>query len=190
MSLGIECLLSTDIAQAQALAVRLDELNKDRKDLESTMQQQALVALNKLQLAQNLPMGICLHEESWHQGVIGIIAGRMKDRLHRPVIAFARTGWPAVKGLRSFCASRLHIRDVLDAIAKRHPQLLEKFGGHAMAAGLSLHLDNYITFSQEFATEVGKHLSANLPNHIFTDGELNMEEFNIELAEQIRDSGP
>jgi single-stranded-DNA-specific exonuclease len=190
MSLGIECLLATDISKAQQLAMRLDALNKERRDIENSMQQQAMAAISKLTLTQNLPIGICLHDESWHQGVIGIVAARIKDRLHRPVIAFARVSEEELKG-SARSVPGLNIRDALDAIAKRSPRLIHKFGGHAMAAGLSLHPTHYSDFSQAFAEEVGRHLSLeNLQGKLLSDGELSRDDLVLEVADILRESGP
>lgn len=190
MSLGIECLLAENLATALPIAQRLDELNQERRDIENTMQQQAIIALSTLQLAQDLPMGLCLHDASWHQGVIGILASRIKEKVHRPVIAFASINEHELKGsARSVFG--LHIRDALDAIAKRHPTLIQKFGGHAMAAGLSLRAENYAAFSAAFAEEVARHLSEDdLQEHLVTDGELTEVEITLEMASLLREAGP
>lgn len=190
MSLGIACLLSEDLPQAHSIALRLDELNKERREIETTMQQQALSALSQLKITDNLPLGVCLHDNSWHQGVIGIVASRIKDKLHRPVIAFARSDAEILKG-SARSVNGVHIRDVLDSIAKRHPQLISKFGGHAMAAGLSLHQDNYSAFRQAFAEEVSRHISLDdIQGKILTDGELSSPDISIGTAELLRDAGP
>jgi single-stranded-DNA-specific exonuclease len=132
MSLGIECLLTDSETTAREIAAQLDSLNRDRKDIESGMQSQALEAIRGLQLdAQRLPTGLCLFDPQWHQGVIGILAARIKERFHRPVIAFARAGKGELKGSARSVAG-LHVRDALDAVATRHPELISRFGGHAM----------------------------------------------------------
>lgn len=190
MSLGIECLLATDLAKALVMAQHLDDLNKTRRDIEATMQQQAITALSSLQLTQDLPLGLCLHDPAWHQGVIGILAARIKERTHRPVIAFATVSDTELKGSARSVAG-LHIRDALDAIASRHPTLIRKFGGHAMAAGLSLHPQNYPAFSAAFAIEVARHLSAeDLQQKMLSDGELSAQEITLEVAQLLRDAGP
>jgi len=190
MSLGIDCLLSENLETALPMAQRLDELNKERREIEEAMQQQAIVALSTLQLSQDLPMGVCLHDASWHQGVIGIVASRIKDRVHRPVIAFATINDHEFKGSARSVAG-LHIRDTLDAVAKRHPTLIQKFGGHAMAAGLSLRAENYAAFSAAFAEEVARHLSAeDLQQKMVSDGELSEVEMTLDMAALLRESGP
>ena len=136
MSLGIECLLSDDTERSMQLAVQLDELNQARRSIETDMQQQALAVLKTMQFdnTSDFPVGVCLFDEEWHEGVIGILASRIKERLHRPVIAFAPSGSGMLKGSARSIPG-VHIRDVLDSVAAHHPELLEKFGGHAMAAG-------------------------------------------------------
>jgi single-stranded-DNA-specific exonuclease len=191
MALGIECLLTDDPAVAQAMAQQLDQLNRERRTIESGMQQQALRALEVLNLEdEGLPRGLCLFDESWHQGVIGLVAARVKERVHRPVIAFARGDNGELKGSARSIPG-LHIRDALDAIAARHPTLLNKFGGHAMAAGLSLAHEQYDTFRSAFAEEVGRLLSEDdLRGTLVSDGALNSDELTLELAELIRGAGP
>lgn len=190
MSLGIECLLALDYPRAQHLAMRLDQLNKERREIEATMQQQAIEALTHLQAARNLPRGVCVYDATWHQGVIGIVASRVKDRYHRPVIAFAPINEREFKGsARSI--SGLHIRDILDAIAKRHPHLISKFGGHAMAAGLTIASAHYSEFAEAFAQEVSRHIQeADLQGRIISDGELTAADFSLEVAEMLRLAGP
>ncbi len=190
MALGIECLLCPDLSRAQQMARRLDELNKERREIEKQMQQQAVLALSHLQLQQDLPLGVCLYQQDWHQGVIGIVASRMKDRLHRPVIAFAQTSADEIKG-SARSVPGVHIRDVLDAIAKQQPQLICKFGGHAMAAGLSIRLTDYPAFADAFAQEVVKHLAVeDLQNRILSDGELDLAHFRVEIADLLRNASP
>jgi len=155
------------------------------------MQQQALELLDRLQLdASELPYGLCLFDSGWHQGVIGILASRIKERVHRPVIAFAPGDNGDLKGsARSI--SGFHIRDGLDAIAARHPGLIKKFGGHAMAAGLSLSADRLDAFRDAFDQEVRRQLDESaLTQRVITDGALSAEQFTLELAELIREAGP
>ncbi len=190
MSLGIACLLATDHEQAMRMAQQLDSLNKERREIETTMQQQALAALAQFNPNQNLPSGICLHDPLWHQGVIGIVAGRIKDRVHRPVIAFATIHEEELKGSARSVAG-VHIRDILDAIAKRHPSLIHKFGGHAMAAGLSIHPKHYSAFSQAFAEEVSRQIDPSLlQGRMESDGELDELDFSVEVADLLREAGP
>lgn len=191
MSLGIECLMVEDFVTADKLARELDELNRERRKIESDMQTQAMDAIQALHLnTMALPTGLCLFDEKWHQGVIGILASRIKERLHRPVIAFAPTNESELKG-SARSVSGVHIRDVLDAIAARHPGLILRFGGHAMAAGLSLERDNFDAFQKAFDNEVSSHLSADdLNGVIVSDGNLDATELNLDTAEQLRNGGP
>jgi single-stranded-DNA-specific exonuclease len=190
MSLGIECLLTENEAAAFEMAKQLDTLNRERRSIEAGMQEQALVALDKLNLEGSLPHGLCLFDESWHQGVIGILASRIKDRVHRPVIAFAKANDDEIKG-SARSVPGLHIRDALDAVAAHHPGLLNKFGGHAMAAGLSLPREHFETFRAAFAEEVARHLGADdLTGKVLTDGELLAADMTMELAQSLRAGGP
>jgi single-stranded-DNA-specific exonuclease len=191
MSLGIECLLTDSETTAREIAAQLDSLNRDRKDIESGMQSQALEAIRGLQLdAQRLPTGLCLFDPEWHQGVIGILAARIKERFHRPVIAFARAGKGELKGSARSVAG-LHVRDALDAVATRHPELISHFGGHAMAAGLTLDEGNFQSFATAFDAEASRVLSAeDLNGVIYSDGELCGEEFSLANAQRLRDAGP
>lgn len=194
MSIGIECLLSQNPDEARRLALQLDELNQDRKQIEQQMQSQALSILANMQLGSGsdaeLPFGITLFEPDWHEGVIGILASRIKERLHRPVIAFAQAEGGQVKGSARSIPG-LHIRDTLDAIAARHPELLNKFGGHAMAAGMSLDRQHFERFQQAFDEEVRRRLTAEqLLARIETDGALSVAEMSLETAQQLRNGGP
>ena len=193
MSLGIACLLSDDAAQAHGMAARLDQLNKERRGIEAQMEQEALAAIAALRVSEDdpaLPVGVCLFQEQWHQGVIGILASRIKDRLHRPVIAFAQTGENELKG-SARSVSGVHIRDVLDAVAAHHPDLVSKFGGHAMAAGLTLPRKNFAAFSAAFDKEVRHHLAPeDLRGVVFSDGELAPGELTLDFAEILRGAGP
>lgn len=193
MSLGIECLLTADPQQAQAMAEQLDMLNQERRLIEAEMQQQALSELAKLNIFDHradLPTGLCLFNESWHQGVIGILAGRLKDRLYRPVVIFALANDGELKGSARSVAN-VHIRDVFDAIATANPGLITKFGGHAMAAGISMPRVHFERFAAAFDQEVRKYLPADrLRGEIESDGELSFEDLNIELASKLREAGP
>ena len=192
MSLGIQCLLCETPALAREMALQLDELNRDRKAIESGMQQEALRMLQKqLRMDENnLPWGLCLFDETWHQGVIGILASRIKDKYHRPTIVFADAGDGLIKGSARSIPG-LHIRDALDVVAKKHPELLEKFGGHAMAAGMSLQRKDFDAFAKAFDDEVRRQLTdSDLQAVIQTDGQLNAQDFTMQLAQQLRDAGP
>lgn len=192
MSIGIECLLSDDAATAARLATQLHQLNQDRRVIEGEMQEEALKALAELQWVQEgeAPLAMTLYQSGWHQGVIGILASRIKDRLHRPTIAFADGDAGQIKGSARSIPG-IHIRDILDAVAVRHPGLISKFGGHAMAAGLSLARDAYDDFAQAFVEEVARHAEdVQLQAVIESDGELSEADFDLELASHLRFAGP
>ncbi len=191
MSLGIACLLSDDDAEAERLARQLDALNRERREIEAGMQREALAAVERLQLGDaGLPRGLCLFDPSWHQGVIGLVASRVKERTHRPVIAFALNGDGTLRG-SARSVPGLHIRDALDNIAACHPELLSKFGGHAMAAGLTLVRANFDAFARAFDDEAARWLSDDdLQGRLYTDGELAPSECSLEVAELLRDAGP
>ncbi|MFJ3484933.1 single-stranded-DNA-specific exonuclease RecJ [Pseudomonas sp. NPDC090202] len=189
MSLGIECLLCDDEGLAREMATQLDELNQDRKSIEQGMQREALAQLKDLPV-ESMPFGLCLFEPEWHQGVIGILASRLKERYHRPTIAFASAGEGVLKG-SARSVPGFHIRDALDAVAARHPDLISKFGGHAMAAGLSLPEANFPAFAEAFDTEVRRQLNEDdLTGRLLSDGTLAVEEFHLELARALRNAGP
>jgi single-stranded-DNA-specific exonuclease len=192
MTLGIDCLLSDDPGAALEMARELDQLNRDRRLIEAQMQNEALAVLERLVSApeDELPFGLCLHQSDWHQGVVGLVASRVKERYHRPVIAFAQAGDGWLKG-SARSVPGLHIRDTLDALATRHPQLLSRFGGHAMAAGLSIQSGHLEAFSAAFDDEVRRNLSAqDLQGEILSDGPLEPADLNLELAEILRNGGP
>ncbi len=193
MSLGIECLITDDANQAMAIAERLDQLNINRREIEQQMQQQAMQSLKHLEASMSqteLPYGMCLYNADWHQGVIGILASRIKEKFNRPVIVFADDNESIVKGsARSI--KGLHIRDVLEHISSKHPGMIIKFGGHAMAAGLSLNKSDFKKFEKSFNAVVQQQLSDDaLQGVIESDGELQGEDFSLLLAESIRNSGP
>ncbi len=192
MSLGIECLLTDDPARAADIARQLDALNRERRGIEAGMQEQAIQVMADLEkeTGQSMPFGICLYHEEWHQGVIGILASRIKERFHRPVIAFADAGNGMLKGSARSIPG-LHIRDTLDRVAAGHPGLLKRFGGHAMAAGLSLELERLAAFTQAFDEEVKGLLDPTaLCGEILSDGELLASELNLDLAFILRNAGP
>jgi single-stranded-DNA-specific exonuclease len=193
MSLGIECLLTDDAKRAKEIAELLDQLNDERRAIEQDMQDQALHFLRKYQPNQNqqkLPSGLCLFDEEWHQGVIGILASRIKDRYQRPVIAFALANEKELKGsARSI--QGIHIRDTLAHIATQHPQVMGKFGGHAMAAGLTIPRECFEKFSNLFDEMIAKQINPNELHHkIMSDGELQSVELTLDTAEIVREAGP
>ena len=192
MTLGIDCLLAASPQEAREYAARLSQLNTDRRVLEGRMQEEALVHVDAMvaSLEGRLPAGLCLFDGGWHQGVIGLVASRVKEKLHRPVIAFAPgdPGW--VKG-SARSVPGVHVRDVLDAVATRHPGLLEKFGGHAMAAGMVLREEKLGEFRQAFEEEVGRCIDGDtLSGDLHTDGALDAGELNLDTALALRDGGP
>ena len=192
MSIGIACLITDNAAEAERLAVRLSALNEERREIERRMQAEAVDIAAALSAAADgaQTLGLCLFDPTWHQGIVGLVAGRIKDRLHRPVIAFA----PAEDGsLRGSARSipGIHIRDALDGVAARHPGLLVKFGGHAMAAGLSLARENLPAFRAAFAAEIALRSDAdNLKGWVLSDGELERNEIALRTAIALRAAGP
>jgi single-stranded-DNA-specific exonuclease len=192
MSLGIRCLLTDDPQEAQNIAEQLDMLNIERRSIEDDMKQDAYKILASFKLNENKQeqWGVCLFDEHWHQGVIGILASRIKEKLNRPVIAFAKGDNGDIKGSARSIAG-LHIRDTLDDIASQHPGLLKKFGGHAMAAGMSFAEKDLETFKQAFNQAVKKRLNSEEPENVFlVDGEIPDNDINLSLAETLRQAGP
>ena len=197
MSAGVECLITDSNTVAEGIASELNNLNMQRKQIEQGMLAEALDDMKTLleTLDSNqLQAGLCLYNSEWHQGVIGLLAARIKERFHRPVVAFANAnddaGSSEIKGSARSIPG-LHIRDVLDSIAARHPGLIQKFGGHAMAAGLSLSKDNFETFKQAFEQEVESLLSADeLEEIVETDGSIEPDHMSLETAEVIESAGP
>lgn len=192
MSLGIDCLLCDDPATALEMARVLGELNDERRVIEQDMQDQALEIMTTLRpdSKEKVPKGICLFDETWHQGVIGIVASRIKERFHRPVIAFAVSTDNEIKGSARSIPG-LHIRDALAHIAARYPDLIYKFGGHAMAAGLTLSRASFEKFSKAFDEIVSELLTdEQLHNCVVSDGELAKNELTLEVAEVLREAGP
>ncbi|MGJ0483941.1 MAG: single-stranded-DNA-specific exonuclease RecJ [Methylomicrobium sp.] len=190
MSLGIQCLLSDNPEEARQMALRLDDLNNGRKEIEGQMKHEALILLKEMRTINesHLPAGVCLFDPTWHQGVIGILASRIKDRLHRPVIAFAPAGADQIKGSARSIPG-IHIRDVLSDIAAAHPKLLSKFGGHAMAAGMSIAMHDYPPFALAFDEMVRKRLDeVDLEQKVLSDGELGEQEMTVEFAELLQNA--
>ena len=200
MSIGVECLVSDDPVRAMTLARQLHALNGERREIEFSMREAAEAIVDDwASLDRELPPGLCLYGDDWHQGVIGIVAARIREHWHRPVIAFADGGSDDDSGSRPGGMLRgsarsidgLHIRDVIDAVDKRHPGLIERFGGHAMAAGLSLRRDALDAFRDAFAEEVRRELGSAPPvRELLSDGELPGAMLNLRTAEALRFAGP
>jgi single-stranded-DNA-specific exonuclease len=193
MSIGIECLLTDDPARARALAAELDRLNSERRVIETRMQDDALAIVRRMKFGEpgaQLPAGLCLYDESWHAGVVGLVASRVKEQVHRPVVAFAPADDGTVRGSARSVAG-VHVRDVLEAVATREPGLLDKFGGHAMAAGMTLQPAKLARFSAAFAAEVARRADPSmLQGILLTDGALEAPELCLDTAEQLRGGGP
>ncbi len=183
MSLGIECLITDDPDRATALAQRLDQLNRERRGIEHTMQDEAKLRLDAIDVAARASLS--LFDPGWHPGVIGILAARVKDRHHRPVIAFAPGDSGELKGSGRSIPG-FHLRDALDRIAKQHPDLILKFGGHAMAAGLTVRQVDFARFTEAFEAVAQQGLSpADLERVIPTDGSLAVDDANLDLADLL-----
>jgi single-stranded-DNA-specific exonuclease len=203
MSFGIHCLLAKDLSTAREMALTLDDLNKTRREIEQGMQIEAENVLKQLNLdAESLPNAIALYQSDWHQGVIGIVAGRLKEKFHRPSIVFAAanddaaveskedSGNQEIKGSARSIPG-LHIRDLLEHIDGQHPGMIIKFGGHAMAAGLSIRKRSFDQFQQLFNEFAGLWLDKDdLQGTLISDGELSAAQLNLPFAEQIREAGP
>jgi len=193
MTVGIRCLLADEPEAAAPLAARLDELNRERRAIEARMQAEALIAVRCLRDPGPRTLhrsGVCLFDESWHQGVVGLVASRIKERVRRPVIAFAAAGDGELRGSARSMPG-IHIRDVLANIDARHPQLIGRFGGHAMAAGLTLERSRLDLFARAFDEEVGAWIArCGASDAIETDGELTVEEIALETAHALRGGGP
>jgi len=192
ISLGIQCLLTNDPQQAMHGAQQLDELNQDRKLIEQGMQREALAIVEEIPLSLDgeVPVALCLFQPEWHQGVVGLLASRIKEKYNRPVVAFARGDGGQLKGSSRSIAG-LHIRDALDAVATQNPGLITKFGGHAMAAGLNLDEDKLPEFEKAFQQQVENTLDeADLLARMVTDGELENHQLTMDTAQILRDAGP
>jgi single-stranded-DNA-specific exonuclease len=193
MSLGIECLVTDDPAQARDIAATLNEINGERRAVQQQMTDEAERALQAVVLDTAADrVAVCFYDAEWHPGVVGLVASKMKERLHRPVVAFAPAE-PGSDRLRGSARSipGFHMRDALADVAARHPGLIERFGGHAMAAGLSLPLAALRDFEQAFTDCATRWLTPELlQSEILSDGELAVDEFTRHHAEQLRDAGP
>ncbi len=191
MSVGVALLLCDNLGEARVLASELDTLNQTRKEIEQGMQAEALILCEKLERSsETLPGGLAMYHPEWHQGVVGILASRIKERFHRPVIAFAPAGDGTLKGSgRSI--QGLHMRDALERLDTLYPDLMIKFGGHAMAAGLSLEEHKFEQFQQRFGELVTEWLDpALLQGEVISDGPLSAAEMSMEVAQLLRDAGP
>ncbi|WP_290652911.1 single-stranded-DNA-specific exonuclease RecJ [Aquisalimonas sp.] len=194
MAMGIECLLTDHAAEARRYAQRLDALNRERREIEGRMEAEAVdgvaVLRRSLEAKDGLPSAICVTDSGWHQGVVGIVAARLKERFHRPVVAFAPAGEGVLKGSgRSIDA--LHLRDALERVATAHPGLIRRFGGHAAAAGLSVDEQRFPAFREAFEAVVGEALAdTDLAGVCLTDGALRSADMTLDLAQAIRAAGP
>ncbi|WP_420837076.1 single-stranded-DNA-specific exonuclease RecJ [Aliidiomarina iranensis] len=188
---GIECLLAQDFPQAQILALRLDELNQQRRKIESGMQEEAQACLARLNVDQGaLPPILCVYDEQFHQGVIGIVAGRLKEQYYRPVMVFAEGDEGELKGSCRSVAG-IHIRDLLEQVASEHPQVINKFGGHAMAAGLSIPKEQWLAFNDAVQRVAERWVDADtLARVLWSDGELTAAEFALDVASALQNAGP
>ena len=191
MSVGIECLLAESSASARILATQLNDFNKERKEIERTMQTDAMTLLEKGDLSVgNEDFALSLFREDWHQGVVGILASRIRERFHRPTIVFAQSGDGELKGSGRSIPG-VHLRDALDRVATSTPDLITKFGGHAMAAGLSLSQDDLPRFREAFNRVVAQALNGSLPDQVtVTDGQLPESDLTLGLAEALESGGP
>jgi len=193
MRLGVECLLTDDIVQARRYAEHLSSINQERRDLQASMVAEAEVMVASAAQVDAHTVGVTLFEPSWHAGVVGLVASKLKERLHRPVIAFAPAGDDDPDHLRGSARSiaGFHIRDALAVIDARHPGLIERFGGHAMAAGLSLRTQDYPRFAAAFDTVAREGLNdEQLQSVLYTDGEMPAGMFTLEMARTLRFAGP
>ena len=192
MTIGIRCLLSDDPTEAARLATILGDLNRERREIEAEMQIRAQEAVESVVLAGEgiLPSVLCLFDKDWHPGVVGLVASRIKEDVHRPVVAFALDGDKFVKGSARSIPG-LHIRDALAEVDSIRPGLIQKFGGHAMAAGLTLGKDHLDTFRRLFMEVADRHLDEDaLHKVLLTDGHLKSGDFSLATAEMLRDAGP
>ncbi|CDH18176.1 ssDNA exonuclease, 5'--_ 3'-specific,Mg-dependent [Xenorhabdus bovienii str. kraussei Quebec] len=191
MSVGVALLLTDDMVQARQIACELDGLNQTRREIEQGMQQEALQICDQFErTCTQLPYGLVIYHPEWHQGVVGILASRIKERFHRPVIAFAPAGDGTLKG-SGRSVNGLHMRDALERLDTLHPGLILKFGGHAMAAGLSIEQDKFDLFQRHFSALMADWLDiSQLEGVVWSDGELALGELSLEIAEILREGGP
>ncbi|MGB5245514.1 MAG: single-stranded-DNA-specific exonuclease RecJ [Woeseia sp.] len=189
MAVGIECLLTDDAAEAQRIAQLLDEINRERREIESDMRDQAFEFVDAMD-ARNLPPCVCVYDARWHQGVVGLVAARVRERCHRPVVAFARESDGMLKGSARSIPG-VHIRDLLEAVSSANPGMIGKFGGHAMAAGLSLAEAQLDAFRKAAARQLSRlYPDADFRGTLLTDGALGQESLTLDFARALRDAGP
>ena len=191
MDIGIECLLAPDLATAYPLAEQLNQLNVERRQVEGKIKQEALTELEKIQLDENtLPAALIMFEQHWHQGVIGIVAGRLKEQFHRPSIVFAadEDGIHIKGSARSI--EGIHIRDSIERIAEQYPHLVSHFGGHAAAAGLTIKKQHFAEFKQVFEQLIAEMDESLFTATLWTDGELPASAFQIETVDLLQNLSP
>ena len=189
ISIGIECLLTDDMDTAQHHAAILDQINGERREIEATMRDQAFAYVDEMD-ARNLPGCVCVYDEAWHQGVVGLIAARVRERCHRPSIAFARESDTLLKGSARSIPG-VHVRDLLEAVHAVDPDLIVKFGGHAMAAGLTIAEAHYDTFTRRVAEQLERlYPSADFSGAIVSDGVLPERALTLDFARKLREAGP
>jgi single-stranded-DNA-specific exonuclease len=189
ISIGIECLLSNDPSTALHHARILDRINGERREIESTMRDQAFAYVDEMD-ARNLPACVCVYDEAWHLGVVGLIAARVRERCHRPSIAFARETETLLKGSARSIPG-VHVRDLLEAVHAVDPDVIVKFGGHAMAAGLTIAETHYDAFTRLVAEQLERlYPSADFSGAIVSDGVLPERALNLEFARNLREAGP
>jgi single-stranded-DNA-specific exonuclease len=189
ISIGIECLLTDDMSTALHHAAILDQINGERREIESTMRDQAFAYVDEID-ARNLPACVCVYDEAWHQGVVGLIAARVRERCHRPTIAFARESDTLLKGSARSIPG-VHVRDLLEAVHTVAPDLIVKFGGHAMAAGLTIAEAHYDSFAQLVAEQLERlYPTADFSGAIVSDGALPERALNLDFARRLREAGP
>ena len=199
MSLGIECLLTDDVDKARQMASQLNELNNERRQIQTEMQEQAMAVLDDyLEKAPgDIPLGLSLYDPDWHQGVIGILAAKVKETFNRPVIAFAKESEIDNEGNNTVIKGSarsiqgLHIRDLFEDMTRLYPDLILTFGGHAMAAGLTIRESDFEKFSKSFVETLKQHISIDeMQDECLTDGELSSKDLSMQLAQIIQAAGP
>lgn len=189
ISVGIECLLTDDDAVAVQHARILDQINSERREIESTMREQAFAYVDSMD-ARDWPPCVCVYDETWHQGVVGLIAARVRERCHRPVIAFAREAVGLIKGSARSIAG-VHVRDLLEAVSSVQPELIVSFGGHAMAAGLTIAEHDFAAFSEAASIQLKRlYPDADFSGAIVSDGGLPDSAINLRFARMLREAGP
>ncbi|WXT99437.1 MAG: Single-stranded-DNA-specific exonuclease RecJ [Catillopecten margaritatus gill symbiont] len=188
ISRGIKCLLTEDMNDARRYANELEEFNQTRRAKQADMQEEAQAIIDA-QAEQAGKFAICLFDKAWHEGIVGIVAGKLKEDYHCPVAIFAQSGNDLKGSIRSIPS--VHIKDLLDLVDRKHPDLILKFGGHAMAAGMSIKPKNFDKFQQAFSDAIQSHLNNKIPKvELLTDGKLEAFDISLNNAQLIADSGP